>query len=132
MAEYLEQPGARKFALAPCGRGHVGYFVNEEGVRGRSVTSSPLRSCPSPLHFCLSTVHAPPARGEGNVTTITVDQLHGLGQATRRIRRGRYAVLLPRGERCRCAQLRSIRMQYVDGFVVPVPKKQLPAYRSMA
>ena len=23
-------------------------------------------------------------------------------------------------------------MQYVDGFVVPVPKKQLPAYRSMA
>jgi uncharacterized protein YbaA (DUF1428 family) len=23
-------------------------------------------------------------------------------------------------------------MQYVDGFVVPVPKKKLPAYRSMA
>ena len=23
-------------------------------------------------------------------------------------------------------------MQYIDGFVVPVPKKQLPAYRSMA
>jgi uncharacterized protein YbaA (DUF1428 family) len=23
-------------------------------------------------------------------------------------------------------------MQYVDGFVIPVPKKQLPAYRSMA
>src|SRR5882724_6499079 len=27
---------------------------------------------------------------------------------------------------------RSVPMQYVDGFVVPVPKKNLPAYRRMA